>query len=71
MSIHVRILQESSLKLWALSSRERLERMLAKAGVRCGLPEVPPVSGESSVLLLRGDFLYDQRIVKNLSLIHI
>ena len=66
MSIHVRILQESSLKLWALSSRERLERMLAKAGVRCGLPEVPPVSGESSVLLLRGDFLYDQRIVKNM-----
>ena len=66
MSIHVRILQESSLKLWGLSSRERLERMLSKAGVPSGLPGVTPVAGEDSVLLLRGDFLFDQRIVKNM-----
>ena len=66
MSVYVRILQESSLKLWGLSSRERLERMLLKAGVPSGLSEGTPVAGKDSVLLLRGDFLFDQRIVKNM-----
>jgi len=66
MSVYVRILQESSLKLWGLTSRERLERMLTKAGVPCGPRDDTAVAGEDSVLLLRGDFLYDQRIVKNM-----
>ena len=66
MSVYVRILQESPLKLWGLTSRERLEHMLTKAGVPCGQRDTAPVDGEDSVLLLRGDFLYDQRIVKNM-----
>lgn len=66
MSVYVRILQESSLKLWGMTSRERLERMLSKAGVSSELPDQTPATGQDTVLLLRGDFLYDQRIVKNL-----
>jgi len=66
MSVYVRILQESPLKLWGLTSRERLERMLTKAGVSCGPRDDNAVAGKDSVLLLRGDFLYDQRIVKNM-----
>ena len=66
MSVYVRILQESPIKLWGLSSRERLERMLTKAGVSCGPRDENAVAGKDSVLLLRGDFLYDQRIVKNM-----
>ncbi len=66
MPVCVRILQENPLRLWELTSRERLERMLTKAGVSCEQRDNSPVAGEDSVLLLRGDFLYDQRIVKNM-----
>src|SRR5210317_699592 len=66
MSVYVRILQESPIKLWGLSSRERLERMLTKAGVSCGPRDENAVAGKDSVLLLRGDFLYDQRIIKKM-----
>ena len=66
MSVYVRILQESPLKLWGLTSRERLERMLTKAGVSCGPRDDIATAGEDSVLLLRGDYLYDQRIIKNM-----
>ena len=66
MSVYVRILHESPLKLWGLTSRERLERMLTKAGVACNHRDDAAVAGEDTVLLLRGDFLYDQRIVKNM-----
>lgn len=66
MSVYVRILYESPLRLWGLTSRERLERMLTKAGVPCRQRDDTPAASEDSVLLLRGDFLYDQRIVKNM-----
>jgi len=66
MAIYVRIFQESPIPLWGLSSRERLERMLMKAGVR-GIQEAAhTVTAEDTVLLLRGDFLYDQRIIENM-----
>jgi phosphatidylglycerophosphate synthase len=66
MAIHVRILQENTVRLWNLSSRERLERMLKKAGVSVSNEDSSPVAEEDSVLLLRGDFLYDQRILLNM-----
>lgn len=66
MAIKVRILQESHIRLWGLSSRERLERMLAKAGVSGIQEHAETVAAEDSVLLLRGDFLYDQRIIQNM-----
>ena len=65
MSIYTRILQDSSVRLWGLSSRERLERMLDKAGVSTIQESSHTVTEEDTVLLLRSDFLYDQRIVVN------
>lgn len=66
MSVYVRILHESPLQLWGMTSRERLERMLSKAGVPATAPDATPARGEDTVLLLRGDFLYDQRIIRNM-----
>lgn len=67
MAILVRILQESPIRLWGLTSRERLELMLSKAGVAVDQDPSSPAAEGDSVLLLRGDFLYDQRIIKNLA----
>jgi len=66
MAIYVRILQESPIRLWGLSSRERLDRMLTKAGMTNYYEHDQPAADEDSVLLLRGDFLYDQRVILNL-----
>ena len=66
MAIYARILQENSIPLWGLSSRERLERMLNKAGISATLEENQTLTENDTVLLLRGDFLYDQRIIVNI-----
>ncbi len=66
MAIYARILQESQVQLWGLSSRERLERMLDKAGISTIQESSQPVAEEDTVLLLRSDFLYDQRIIVNM-----
>jgi phosphatidylglycerophosphate synthase len=66
MSIHVRILHEDSIRLWGLSSRERIKRMLTKAKVAVIQEQGAAVAKEDSVLLLRGDYLFDQRIILNM-----
>ena len=66
MAIYARILQESPIQLWGLSSRERLERMLNKVGVTTILEGEQTLDENDTVLLLRGDFLYDQRIIANM-----
>lgn len=67
MAVHVRILNESPVRLWGLSSRERLEKMLAKSRASVTLRRDQPLAAEDTVLLLRGDFLYDQRIILNMA----
>ena len=66
MAIYARILQENAISLWGLSSRERLERMLDKAGVSTLQEGEQSLTENDMVLLLRGDFLYDQRIIVNI-----
>ena len=66
MAMYVRILNESSIRLWGLSSRERLEKMLTKAGMSSYYEHGQAAGDQDSVLLLRGDYLYDQRIIQNL-----
>jgi phosphatidylglycerophosphate synthase len=66
MAIYVRIFRESPVRLWGLSSRERLERMLAKSGTPIIIERKPLVAADDTVLLLRGDFLYDKRIIQNM-----
>lgn len=67
MSIYIRIIHESPVRLWGLSSRERLERMLEKEGIPVLQEGDAPLQEDDTVLLLRGDFLYDQRIIINMS----
>ena len=66
MAIYLRILQESPIRLWGLSSRERLERIFTKSGIPVILGSAQPVAAEDTVLFLRGDYLYDQRILLNM-----
>ena len=65
MSTSVYIFHESPVKLWGLTSRERLERVLAKAGVHNFIFD-PGQATTDNVLLLRADYLYDDRVIQNL-----
>jgi len=65
MSTSVYIFHESPVKLWGLTSRERLERVLAKAGINDFISD-PTQATTDNVLLFRGDYLYDDRVIQNL-----
>ncbi len=65
MSTSVYIFNESPVKLWGLTSRERLERVLAKAGIHDFISD-PNQATTDNILLLRADYLYDDRVIQNL-----
>jgi phosphatidylglycerophosphate synthase len=63
MTIHVQLIRENTVRLWGLSSRERLRRMLNREGVIGFVDEPTQVPPRDSVLVLRGDYVYDQGII--------
>jgi phosphatidylglycerophosphate synthase len=66
MTVHAIIFAETPVQLWGLSSRQRLERILKKMNVDSWLDHPAAASAADSILLLRGDYLYDERIIQNL-----
>ncbi len=66
MTVHALILAEAPVKLWGLSSRQRLERILKKINITSVIDNPESVAPEDSILLLRGDYLYDERLIRNL-----
>ncbi len=66
MSLYVHFINDSPLKLWGLTSRQRKLRVLKSAGVTEIVDDVTVVPNNSSVLLLRGDYLFDDRVIRYL-----
>jgi hypothetical protein len=60
------ILSESPILLWGLSSRQRLERALRRAGVVNFLENLESIPAQSSVVFIRGDYLFDDRVINSL-----
>jgi phosphatidylglycerophosphate synthase len=65
MTVHALIFAETPVRLWGLSSRQRLERILKKMNIDSWLDH-PASSSRDSILLLRGDYLYDERLIQSL-----
>ena len=59
MSVFALILEQCPVRLWGLTSRQRLERVLERAGITKIVEDLAAVPAQSSVLLLRADYLYD------------
>lgn len=63
-------MHESPVRLFGLTGRERLRRVLGRLGVSLGEtlagPHQPPPTG-GAVVILRADYLYDERILAGLS----
>ncbi len=66
MTIQAHLIAESEVTLWGLSSRERLRRMLTRAGITELVDDLECARTEDAVLLIRGDWLYDARVLKGL-----
>ena len=68
MTIHAVLSAETPIRLWGLSSRQRLERTLKNININSWLDHPSAASAGDSILVLRGDYLYDERLIRNLIL---
>jgi len=66
MPIYAYIFCEAPILLWGLSPRQRLERAFKRAGVVDFLENLESIPAQSPVLLIRGDYLYDDRVINRL-----
>jgi phosphatidylglycerophosphate synthase len=63
MAIFAHIIGDSPVKLWGLTSRQRKMRVLKAGGVTEIMDDIDAVPENSSVLLFRGDYLFDDRVI--------
>ena len=67
MSLFIYFSHECPVKIWGLTSVERIEKVLKGTGTRCVAGELKSLQESDSVLILRGDYLFDDRLVKYLA----
>lgn len=66
MSLYLHISQSSSITIWDMSSGERMERLLGLSVIPIGEESLTALPPEEHVLLIRGDYLFDDRLIKHL-----
>ena len=62
LRILIYFINESPVKLWGLTSPQRNMRILKSAGVTNIVKDLIVLPGNQSVLLLRGDYLFDDNV---------
>jgi phosphatidylglycerophosphate synthase len=67
MTVYAHILGEASVTLWGLSSRERYRRVLKPVGVTAIADDLSSLKPSDSVLIVRGDYLLDGRILQSMT----
>ncbi len=66
MSLYLHISQQSPITIWGMSSGERIERLLGLSVIPVGEDSLAGLRPEDHVLLIRGDYLFDDRLIKHL-----
>ena len=62
MSVYAYIVNDPNIRLWNLTSRIRYQRMLSRMGVENFLDNINELPSNNSLLIIRGDYLFDARI---------
>ncbi|MEO7860605.1 MAG: CDP-alcohol phosphatidyltransferase, partial [Nitrospirales bacterium] len=62
MTVSAFIINDPNVRLWNLTSRIRYERMLSRLGVGNFLNNLNELPSDHSLLVIRGDFIFDARI---------
>ena len=63
MSVYAHIVSDSPVKIWGITSRQRKMRVLKASGVVEIVDDLDALPENSSVLLFRGDYLFDDRVI--------
>ena len=63
----VYIAGDCPVKIWGLTPRERIERVAAAAGTGRILNTLDDLDDKDTVLILRGDYLHDDRLIHYLA----
>ena len=66
MTVYAHIIKDSPVQHWGLTSRQRIQRVLSSAGVSAVIDDMASIPPDGSVILLRGDYLFDDRVIKYL-----
>ncbi len=67
MGLFIYFSHECPVKIWGLTSEDRIKRVLNGTGVSCTAEELSRLQESDSVLLLRADYLFDDRLVEHLA----
>jgi phosphatidylglycerophosphate synthase len=63
MTLYVHFINDSPVTIWGLSSRRRKLRVLRSVGVTDVVDDLTGLPDNSSALILRGDYLFDDRVI--------
>lgn len=64
--MHAVVLGDSAVRLWGLTAAERIQRQLRSEGVELSPGGAETLPADSTLLMLRGDCLYDDRVIRGL-----
>ena len=67
MSIYIHFCHTCPIQIWGMTSQQRIERILAGSAQSCTADELKKLSDSDTVLIFRGDCLFDDRLVENLA----
>ena len=60
------VLGDSPVRLWGLAPAERIERQLRSEGIDLWQGQLEALPANETLLVLRGDCLYDSRVLRGL-----
>ena len=66
MKVCAHIIDGSPIQIWGLTSRRRLIRVLKNAGITDIVDDLAAIPENGSILLFRGDYLFDDRVINYL-----
>jgi len=66
MSLFIHFTHPCPIKIWGRTSEKRVELVLKNTASRCEVQTLSTLQQSDSVLILRGDYLFDDRLVKSL-----
>ncbi len=64
--MHAVVLGDSPVRLWGLTPAERIERQLRSEGIDLWRGRLEALPANETFLVLRGDCLYDGRVIRGL-----
>ena len=67
MSVYLLFCQPCPVPIWGRTSRERIERILGDSVRPCTADQLTVLAADDTVLLFRGDYLFDDRLVSHLA----